>query len=265
MAETLTVNFGWTKPDPGASANTWGTTLNATTDKIDAQCFSNQQAGLPVGAMAMWPTPTPPANWLICNGQSLSQTGTYAGLFALLGTTFNQAGDPIGSFRVPNLSGAFPIGAGTGYGLASTGGAATVTLDPTMIPAHIHPATASAPTVTATQAAHSHVISTGGHSHTISTGSHAHSLGSQVLTPNAGANASAGAGWGFNTIGTSTVGDLGGSTSAAGNLGGGTDSQAPAITASASAPTVTVNANTGGAAHPNLPPYLSVNFIIKFA
>jgi hypothetical protein len=44
LAETLTPNFGWTKPDPGASANTWGTTLNATTDKIDAQVFVNQTA-----------------------------------------------------------------------------------------------------------------------------------------------------------------------------------------------------------------------------
>ena len=44
VAETLTANYGWTKPDPGASANTWGDTLNKTTDKIDAQAFVNQQA-----------------------------------------------------------------------------------------------------------------------------------------------------------------------------------------------------------------------------
>ena len=29
MAETTTANNGWTMPDPGASANTWGATLNA--------------------------------------------------------------------------------------------------------------------------------------------------------------------------------------------------------------------------------------------
>lgn len=42
MAETLTVNYSWTKPDPGASANTWGATLNADLDKIDAKVFANQ-------------------------------------------------------------------------------------------------------------------------------------------------------------------------------------------------------------------------------
>ena len=46
VAETTTANFGWTMPDPGASANTWGATLNATTQKVDAQVFANQQAGV---------------------------------------------------------------------------------------------------------------------------------------------------------------------------------------------------------------------------
>jgi microcystin-dependent protein len=113
MAETLTVNYGWTKPDPGASANTWGTTLNAATDAIDAQVFLNAQAGLPVGSGTMWFAAAPPANWLICNGQSLSTSGTYAALFAVLGTAFNQTGDAVGTFRVPNMAARMPIGVGS--------------------------------------------------------------------------------------------------------------------------------------------------------
>ena len=40
---TTTVNYTWKMPDPGGSANTWGDTLNGTTQAIDAQVFTNQQ------------------------------------------------------------------------------------------------------------------------------------------------------------------------------------------------------------------------------
>ena len=32
---TATHNYGWLMPDPGGSANTWGNTLNGTTQAID--------------------------------------------------------------------------------------------------------------------------------------------------------------------------------------------------------------------------------------
>jgi trimeric autotransporter adhesin len=51
VANTTTANYGWQMPDPGGSANTWGNTLNATTQAIDQQVFTN--AGLLSGYLPL--------------------------------------------------------------------------------------------------------------------------------------------------------------------------------------------------------------------
>jgi microcystin-dependent protein len=62
-------------------------------------------AGVPVGTEALWPTNTPPTGWLQENGASLSRTGTYAALFAVIGTTYGTANGS--SFNLPDSRGRF--------------------------------------------------------------------------------------------------------------------------------------------------------------
>jgi microcystin-dependent protein len=71
-------------------------------DSID----TNVSAAVPVGAIAMWLTASPPSGWLHLNGQVVSRT-TYAALFALWGTSFG-VGDGSTTFGLPEVRGEFP-------------------------------------------------------------------------------------------------------------------------------------------------------------
>lgn len=50
MADTVTANYGWVKPEVGSSLTTWGTKLNADLDLIDGQVKANANAIASVGA-----------------------------------------------------------------------------------------------------------------------------------------------------------------------------------------------------------------------
>ncbi len=81
-----------------------------------------------------------PAQWALCNGQLLPISQNTA-LFSLLGTTYG--GDGKTTFALPNLQNSVPIGAGQGPGLTirdlgEIGGASTVTLLTSEMPAHSH-------------------------------------------------------------------------------------------------------------------------------
>lgn len=54
-----------------------------------------------------------PTGWLLCDGSTVSQT-TYAALFAVIGTSYNTGGEAGGTFRLPDLRQRFPIGKSTG-------------------------------------------------------------------------------------------------------------------------------------------------------
>ena len=282
MAETTTAHFGWTKPDPGASANTWGATLNATTDKIDAEVFVNQQGLVPVGTIVMFAGPQSkmPVNWALCAGQPLDTT-TYATLFAVIGYTYGGSG---GAFNLPNFVARFPYGMTDGEHPYSLGGEANHVLAYGEMPAHQHNVPDPQHYHTINQGSHTHgdyghghgvSANQDAHSHNASQDAHNHGIPLDLVNPSAGGLTNGGASFGLAS-------------------GQRTDTQQPAVHIDTQQPGVHVGIATGyanlapsgtgvgntdyaatrigatdvqgsGAAHNNMPPYLQINFIIKFA
>ena len=85
-----------------------------------------------------------PQNWAFCAGQTLG-INQNAALFALIGTTYG--GDGSTTFKLPDLRGRIPIGAGAGgpgvsnYVLGQVGGNETISLNSSQMPVHTHTAT----------------------------------------------------------------------------------------------------------------------------
>ncbi|NVN91056.1 MAG: phage tail protein [Desulfuromonadales bacterium] len=93
-----------------------------------------------------------PMGWLPCDGRAL-QISQYDTLFALIGTTYG--GDGVTTFNLPDMRGRIMDHAGQGAGLSNytqgqSGGAETVTLTPSQLPAHSHPMKASSSPATET-------------------------------------------------------------------------------------------------------------------
>jgi len=93
-----------------------------------------------VGEIRMFAGNFAPAGWMFCEGQLLP-ISEYETLFNLIGTTYG--GDGQSTFALPDLRGRIPLHFGNGFTLAETGGAETITLTVSQIPAHTHPFIAS--------------------------------------------------------------------------------------------------------------------------
>jgi microcystin-dependent protein len=254
---TLTTDLSVANGGTGASTFTSGAYLKGDgSSPITAQTgipggditsgqVGSSFGGSPTGGIMQFAGSTAPTGWLLCQGQAVSRT-TFAALFASIGTTYG-VGDNSTTFNLPNLQGRVPVGRDSAQtefdALGETGGSKTVTLTQAQMPSHSH-----------TTPSHSHTFS----GTTSTTGEHLHvsqptyrlsggpvQLNGEALTgaPNNGLEG------GFNGIRPTN-------TSAAGN-----HSHTYSGTTSESSPTT--NSSGSGEAHPNLQPYIVLNYIIK--
>ena len=88
-----------------------------------------------IGEIRMFAGNFAPVGWAFCDGSliPISENDT---LFNLIGTTYG--GDGQNTFALPDLRSRVPVHVGPGFVLGQTGGAETVTLTTSQIPAHSH-------------------------------------------------------------------------------------------------------------------------------
>lgn len=68
---------------------------------------------VPIGVVFPYAGASAPTGFVLCDGTAYARTGTYAALFAIIGTTYG-AGDGATTFNVPDMRSRSIVGAGTG-------------------------------------------------------------------------------------------------------------------------------------------------------
>lgn len=176
-----------------------------------------------------------PANWALCQGQTLP-IAQYTALFSILGTTYG--GDGQSNFQLPNIQSRVVIGAGQGlglpnYDLGNVVGEEGHTLTVAEMPQHTHTATTQNNTTPASATVSLMGINNNGNK------------------PDAPGNVLA------QDPEGKTIYAPGNSTKVAMNAG-----SVVLNTISTNAPTVTVNVTGQSLPHNNIQPVLGVNYII---
>lgn len=231
---------------------------------------------LPIGAGLMWYSNTAPSSFLICDGTSLSRTA-YAKLFAIIGTTYGTA--DAASFNLPDLRQRFPLGkaaAGTGNTLAGTGGVIdhthTSAAHTHTVPSHYHGMGAGA-TLNITTATMNSGAMSANSTHTHTDSGHTHAIWRSIDLPGGGTNRRGVADTNTNALANMNSGfanlsteDLSHThsishTHAAGNFAGLIGLVTGGVDGNAA---MTSGSTTPSATGTNNPPYVVVNYIIKY-
>lgn len=222
------------------------------------------------GIISMYGGAVAPSGWLLCQGQSLLRAD-YADLFAAIGVTYGAADSS--HFSLPDLQQRFALGKSGAEALGDAGGTFSHTHTG---PSHTHtgPSHAHAgPSHTHTGPSHTHAytdvlnhthavtVTDPGHTHSTSvTGGSSGAIASGAnMAPNVDATASATTGISASTANPAS-GVASGTTAAggSGNTGAGGTANTDLSGTGATGAGGTGDTGTGN------PPYLVVNYIIKF-
>lgn len=197
------------------------------------------------GEIKMWPNNSLPLGYLFCDGAAVSRS-TYGNLFGIIGTTYG-AGDGSTTFNLPDFRDRMPIGAGNLYAANASGGSK----DASVI-SHSHTFSGDTGVESAN---HTHSISNSGtHGHTTSNGGYF--MIETDPNPNEDPYISGSDNSWFAkgiTANTAAAGDH--------NHGGATLGVSANHSHAFSGSTSVEGASATNA---NLPPYLSIYFIIKY-
>lgn len=227
--------------------------------------------GVPVGTVLPYVGSTAPdASWKICDGSDLDVT-IYNELFAVIGSNFGSAS--AGFFKIPDMRGAMPRGAGAsglpggwdGGALGSASGSTSVTLTEANMPSHTHNIVSK--TAQATDNAHSFSANVSVSGTAASGGGHTHSTNTTKLGS---------VNWAVGGGGNSLVSESQSSTRSTTSSSNGAHTHSVSATGTVSGTTVpggggrhdhaintTTHAAGSGTAFSVTPPGVAFNFIIK--
>lgn len=248
------------------------------TNPFEAATKSYVDTFLPVGLIMLYAggAVPPGGSWLLCNGASVPQA-SYPQLFALIGTAYGGSGS---NFNLPSLAGRFPMMPAAGVAVGVTGGTADA-----VVVSHAHGINHDHGPVSSTPAGGTHAHSVDAHSHdmthvhsggTAAAGDHFHSITVRhdPVSGSAGSIAVSNAGGTLSTRNSNNAGTHSHGVTVD-YFYGSTAQSGAGVTSNVDTThnhTVTVSGFTGNSATAgvdgvgqNLPPYITVNYIIRAA